>query len=463
MNFAMHKIVTPDAYDYGDEQVAVVPLRRDGTIGSSDRSTFLKRASASILTKAAKLKPLPGETWVHGYALGSTEGFGSNRNGDGFPKDACAEYHDTFVKHALFFRNHKAKDRTKNYGCVKLSEFNEDQQRVELIMALSSTKEAADRLNGLIADQELQKLASGKGIDLSMGCGVPYDECSYCGNRAKTRASYCGEEMCKAGGLKNHIGQLVEVDGDLHQLHAINRHPCFGDISNVGRGADRIAKVTSLLRKAASAGGTPVVSGAELAELMYGAESKWTKLGESLVLSITQEIPKEILRALPRRTTLPPLHELPPMDKLGELTAALADQDIILPIDRFVELISGRTPHNPLLLKQAAIAALSCLQIDEYNPFDYVGPVSQKYANLARHLVQDFSLHPAALRRRAAIEADDSAVLLPLTKTAEADPFTQEVAQQYGAYVTGALARISRKTANIRLTAIAAVSQNRAH
>lgn len=463
MDFSFQKIVTPEAYDYGDEpQLAQVPVRQDGTIGANDRSDFLKRASAPLLTKMAAMKPLPGETWVHAYALGSTESTGSNRNGDGFPTEACRRYHDTFVKHALFFRNHKTKDRTKNYGCVKLSEFNEAMGRIELILALSADKTAAARLNGLIADVEHEKLASGQEIQLSMGCGVPYDSCSYCGNKARTRKQYCTESMCKAGGLADNIGQLVEVDGDLHQLHAVNDHPCFNDISRVGRGADRIACVTSMLRKAAASGREPVISGAELAELVYASDSLWNKFAETLVLPLTEEIPPEILKALPRRTILPPLHEPPPIDKLGEFTAALADQDIILPIDTFVEMLTGRQPNNPLQLKQAALAALSHLQIDEYNPFDYVGPVSSKFASVARHLAKDLSLHPAAMRRRAAT-ADNNLTLLPLIKAADRDPATDAVAQQYGAYVTGALARISRKNPNIRLTALAAVSQNRAH
>lgn len=265
----MLKIVDNSSFDWGNEPLgSVIKVSSAGLVGS-DRKDFLKIASASLLDTVDSIKVKPGEELVHLIALGTTEEYGPNRNGDGFSKKACQDYHHYFVKDARVYRNHKNTNTKKSYGVVKASEFNPEMNRVELIVALNGTEKAAKANDGLVADKELEKLNSDKPLAVSMACRVPCDYCSFCGNKASTRDEYCKDVKegghCKAGGLKHNLGKLVKVGGELHHLHADNRQPYFFDISHVFVPADRIAYASGFCKKAS----TDLIGGAELAEL-YG-------------------------------------------------------------------------------------------------------------------------------------------------------------------------------------------------
>ena len=265
----MLKIVDNNSFDWGDEPLgSIIKVSSSGLVGS-DRKDFLKVASANLLDSVDSIKVKPGEELVHIIALGTTEEYGPNRNGDGFKKKACKDYHHYFVKDAHVYRNHKNTDPKKSYGVVKASAFNDEMNRVELIVALNGTEKAAKANDGLVADKEMDKLNSDKAMAVSMACRVPFDVCSYCGNKAHTRDEYCTDEEkgghCKAGGLKHNLGKLVKVAGELHHLHADNTKPFFFDISHVFVPADRIAYASGFCKKAS----TELIGGAELAEL-YG-------------------------------------------------------------------------------------------------------------------------------------------------------------------------------------------------
>jgi len=259
---SMVKVISPRAQDFSEPAAALIKISSRGIIGN-DRATLVKRAGAELVEKLADIKFAKDEVPVHMIAIGATEDYGPNRNGDGFKRDCCEKYHDTFKKFARFYRDHQNKDPAKSYGLVKASAYNKNMRRIELIAALNGSKEAAERNGGLLADRELEKLARDDDMGVSMACTIGYDVCSSCGNKARTRAEYCESTEhgghCKAGGLKHNIGRVLE---DGHILHADNPHPKFFDISHVFRPADRIAYVSGQL-KAASAG---LVSGAELAE-----------------------------------------------------------------------------------------------------------------------------------------------------------------------------------------------------
>jgi len=72
-------------------------------------------------------------------------------------------------------------------------------------------------------------------------CRIPWDRCSICGNKARTRSEYCTHIM-------NH---LLEIQPDGKQVYMINEDPTFFDISYVLRPADKTAM---LLSKVASEG-----------------------------------------------------------------------------------------------------------------------------------------------------------------------------------------------------------------
>jgi hypothetical protein len=204
----------------------------------------------------------PGDIPIHLLAMGATEFYGPNRNGDGFKKAMLEEYHPTFVKHARYYYNHANKDPLKSYGYVKSSAYHPSMHRVELLVCLNGTKEAAARNRGFVAEKDLDDLENGRDIPVSMAIKVPYDVCSGCGNRAKTREEYCTGRTCKYGGLLENISKVAS---DGHILHADNTEGTFFDISRVWRPADRIAYVFGRIKAAGDFSG---IGGAALAEAM---------------------------------------------------------------------------------------------------------------------------------------------------------------------------------------------------
>ncbi len=125
----MTKIILPDAYDFGDRTTQIVGISSRGLRGN-DLSTFIKRAGVKMADMMTKLSFAPGEVPIHLIAIGATEYYGPNRNGDGFSEACCRKYHDTFVKHARWYRNHKNKDKSKSYGIIKASSYNENMHRL---------------------------------------------------------------------------------------------------------------------------------------------------------------------------------------------------------------------------------------------------------------------------------------------------------------------------------------------
>jgi hypothetical protein len=179
---------------------------------------------------------IPGKLQVLVTALGALEFYGPNVNGDSFPEEALkhegTDYgYKTFEHLAKVFKHHVNKPDSPSYGTVRMAVWNDKMKRVELI---------------LIVDRELapdicERIDNGEFPALSMGCRVPYDVCSCCGNKAKTRKDYCEH-------LKFYMNKIPP--GYTKTAHAINTLPKFFDISFVIIGADSIAKV---MKKVASA------------------------------------------------------------------------------------------------------------------------------------------------------------------------------------------------------------------
>lgn len=254
------------------------------------------------------------------------------------------------------------KDPAKSYGYIKLSSFNERMKRIELVAILNGTKEAAARNGGLVADDELEKLAGGDDLSISMACRIPFDICSSCQNKARSRAEYCAgiDEggLCKAGGLRNKIATVVD-DDDNPILHADNPDPLFFDMSKVPRGADRTAFTTGLL-KAASGG--VLLGGARTAEELgvtaphdlgaTGAAAEMMKLARKLA-----DFEEDLERAPNDRWRL--AFSEAPSDwssqgaRLGDVLQALARVKVAMPLAGFLELV-GR---DPVKVAAAAMAA----------------------------------------------------------------------------------------------------------
>lgn len=182
-------------------------------------------------------------------ALGAGEWFGSNINADFFPWNALAhkgmDYgHKTFEHFAHAFQHHKNKDPTRAFGVPVLSTLNVPMKRVELIVRLDREKAKEEQADGLIV-----RIDKGEFPDVSMGCKVPFDVCSICGQKSKTRFDYC-QHMAPPAELKGIYGpNKILPDG--RKIYVVNTLPKFFDISFVFIGADKTAKV---MAKVASKG-----------------------------------------------------------------------------------------------------------------------------------------------------------------------------------------------------------------
>jgi len=467
------KIISLDSDDYGGEALAqMIKFSSRGLIGH-DLTMLEKRASAEFAHKAARLEKQAGEELIHLLAMGSTECYGPNRNGDGFRSEICNDYHDTFRKYARWYRHHANKDPKKGRGIVKLSGFNNPMQRIELAVALNATKEAADRNGGLVADEEMTKLANGEDIPVSMACRVSHDVCSGCGNKAKNRGEYCGPEKCaKYGGLRDNIGKTFD---DGHTLHADNPDPSFFDISGVFKPADRIAYVLGKaaqweqgeqLLKAASP--WEPMSGARMAEelgvsapgwmmedgpwtnkklvarmkLAYDMASREDSLGMSA--AGTQQTVMFAPEARGHITTLP---EVGGTEKVAYAMRALADRQCLLTLPEWLEVVGGMA-HE----KAANVAdqvrhripgvfnrLLSDPQFEQNvtnNPYTAANVTARSMQTWAAKHASDMSLdRPLMVERiqRSVLRSVMPAAPMPLVKVATASPM-DKIASQYALY-----------------------------
>lgn len=242
----MNKLILTDSFSSNDsaapEQfVTLLDVSSKGV----DRG-FIRKQAAVLTEDIANAKPEPGHSLLHVIAMGASEDYGPNKNADGYKRAMLERDHPTFVSDGLVYKEHKNDDPKLASGTVKSAAYNPDMHRVELLMSVDDNKWSG----------ELQKLASGGDLTVSMSCQVPYDQCSICGNQAKTRSAYC-DHMKKMAGMQLDDGRTVYVD---------NPYGRFFDISGVKNRADRIAFV---FNKVASYG--PVTTGAELWDLTRGA------------------------------------------------------------------------------------------------------------------------------------------------------------------------------------------------
>jgi len=177
-------------------------------------------------------------------ALGAGEYFGSNINADYFPWNALThegeDYgYKTFLK-AHAYAHHVNKDPTRAFGVPVLSVLNHPMKRVELIIRLDRAKAKQEGQDGIIT-----RVDAGEFPDVSMGCKVPYDICSICQNRSKTRADYC--EHMQPPPEKRGIYGPNRILPDGRKIYVLNTLPRFFDISFVFIGADKTAKVMAKL------------------------------------------------------------------------------------------------------------------------------------------------------------------------------------------------------------------------
>ncbi len=200
-------------YEYTSDDIQLInfsaPLQKTAEISSE-----MKEAIADI-------KPDSNKSYILINAMGCSEKWGSNKNGDAFPEKALKEYHKTFEKNAYIYKHHQNKDPQKSQGKVAFSHYNNDMGRVELLLEVDKVKGA----------NLVKRIEDNEKVAFSMGCKIPYDVCSICHNKASKSAEYC-----------DHIKkEKNKVYSDGRKVAMVNLHPNFFDISEVLVPADRTA------------------------------------------------------------------------------------------------------------------------------------------------------------------------------------------------------------------------------
>jgi hypothetical protein len=484
----MHnKIVSPAGWPFHTPIAATMKLGRDGRFGGgNDRGSFLKRGSHQFLSLLDQIKIAADEVPLHVIALGATEKWGANRNGDGFLCGTCRDNCHTF-KTARWYYNHVHHDPKNSYGVIKAALFNEDMARVELIVALNASKSAADRNEGKIADKTLRLVGEGKPVAVSMGCRINYDVCSACGNKARTRKYYCDEDKCAGGGCKHNLGKLVKIGGDTHHMHVDNPHPVWYDISDVSdtRPADRTAygSLADWMSKAAACEGyAEGYTGSQAAELVGMAATIWdtphpaaTEL-EKTAIAIARAQYTPLAGSV--YTAIKAANEsrvedvfsqvrsgLPHGALVIDVLSAMAKQGAILPLRAFAKLGN----HSSAVVAEAAkyvpaAQEKTAMEIEDLLPKmgswvckdTHLQLTSKAAGILDRH----YGLTQDGIRKRAAAaygQQDTVAKVSPIDENSVSS-FAKELAQQYAVYKTSAVALAPR--VDFALTARLAAGQN---
>jgi len=239
------------------------------------KAGFYKQACAEVNDYLAAVRPKMGKRYVLVLAMGASELYGPNRNGDGFsedpvrvrnnwavsPGETLRDHFKTFETHANVFRHHINKDPAKGFGTVAKAFYNEGMHRVELLLELDVEK----------GSDIISKLDRGEFPGVSMGCRIKYDVCSICGNQAPTLAQYC--EHVNGRNPEFGMNQLMP---DGRKCFVFNPSPTLFDLSFVFKPADRIGY--TMMRKVAGAQPYVVKSSASAGEDVYRLSQKKSTL-----------------------------------------------------------------------------------------------------------------------------------------------------------------------------------------
>jgi hypothetical protein len=369
-----------------DPEISILDL-------SDFRDGLEKKAAHSDITKFVQtLAPKEGYTYLHINAMTAGEYHGSNRNADFFPEDNLRQHYKTFeTSPAYVYRSHINKDPNRSYGKVIFSVYNEYMHRIELI---------AECPNELVDDIN-KRIKAGDFPTTSMACKTPWDTCSICGNKAKSRQEYCSH-------LSTQLGKLYP---DGRKVYAINDAPLhFFDISIVVRPAD---VNSSILQKVAN---EDTIGSAELAELEGLTEKqfqeksaelkKWSEfikeISDGHVVDAVQD-PADLLsktRDLPFHT----IEQLHGFD-LNETLTAFAHMGISPSVEYLSELVARKSLGEGYegigaLVEEFihGVGEESLVPVQRYHEPDEVNPVI--YSAIAPY-VMGSSLFPDVIEKRA--------------------------------------------------------------
>lgn len=181
-------------------------------------AVFEKTAAPKLLPDVAKyiagLRPNSDSQYVLVNAMGASEWWGANINGDAFPEASLIHKPDDWTGNPLIdkekakdwaygfptfylahpYAHHRNKDATRAFGDVELAAWHPKMKRVELVVRLD--KDKCDQFGGVGV---WDKLKAGEFPDVSMGTKVPYDTCFPAGTLVRTRGGNVPIEAVRVG------------------------------------------------------------------------------------------------------------------------------------------------------------------------------------------------------------------------------------------------------------------------
>lgn len=246
----LEKIVETDPYLVSKRGTVERTVR---IIGEGADLSHEKLAS-DALDYSRSVRSKPGSTYILVLAMGASEFYGPNRNGDAFRESELKKHYKTFETNAHVFKSHVNKDPAKSIGVVNKAFYNDEMHRVELVLELINSK----------CPEIVAKIRDNQDVAVSMGCRIKYDVCTICGNKAATRADYC----------KHLKYEMNEIYPDGRVVAADNPAPNFFDISVVFRPAD---KTGYMMKKVANFRDRPVGLSSTAIQLKVAALSRVSK------------------------------------------------------------------------------------------------------------------------------------------------------------------------------------------
>lgn len=230
---------------------------------------------------------------------------------------------------------------------------------------------------------------------LSHNCRVPFDVCSYCGNKAPNRLKYCSH-------LKY---DMTKIASNGVQIGAINLHPYFKDLSIVTFPADRIAGTNKLIKAASDK--NAFLSGAALAE-MYGLFDESLDMKYATVIDKLAEMQKKVI-GIAKKINIQP-EEAPEDEKtideirqeshgnLRPVIGIMIKKRIVLTPKLFGKLITGKSIDVPTSSLTSMLEDTPMIDVDELQPSMDIRPPELEKA--VEKLVPRYSVEPEKVSRR---------------------------------------------------------------
>ena len=511
---SMYKVIPVGSWDFGMEPSVIMKVSSRGFTGQDRSEFFSKRAGSGMFADLiSKVALGPGDIPIHTIAIGATERYGPNRNGDGFSLDTCRKHACSFeskplrdyVKNAhngaRYFMHHRNDDPEKSFGYVKAAAFNEPMGRIELLIIANGTKEAAHRNGGFVLpDNVLEELHRGDFVGGSMSCKIAYDVCQICNNKAASRKYYCDSDSCVSPegghgfGCKEGLTKLLKSG---KQQFVENPNPIFFDFSYVSRPADRTAYggvAREFMRKAAS-DNSIVKGGAWLAELngMFAdrvktPETEYTarqiklasELAELEAFMDVAPTAEEAYTKLAFSSAVQEPIDFSPMGEVGTqkfagALSALASLGVILTPEDFLAItapasVGDITKNAAEQMKKALpqafrkLASQDDLEALLEHPFTVslsaVPSLEQKrWANKVAERRYCYECDLSKRASLAVIRGEKIPVNKPIIKQASNDPIVGQLAEKYALYQLATLA-VNKKPQSV-LTLRAVLSHNR--